>query len=258
MKTSCRIAVFALACMSAAPLSAADSAAGPDHEAVKARYDRGRELARDGRQAEALAEYLWCFDEGMPKVPSYTGVRLSFLLSEIERMGRTYTPAWEALETRCDAAEKRLFADAADRAVGAEFAALCSVLKHEERLLAAFDKLPGGDPRRAAMGFRIYKLLREKGRYADALEALPYRVMALQFDGASKRVPVNDRMAELDRRMLIDQGLDHIEVLAGAGALDQAREMIGKLVAYDGTEATKGRLAERLTRVGQPGLYKKE
>src|SRR5690242_12595979 len=128
MKTSYRIAVAVLACLTAAALPAADSAAS-EREAVKARYDRGRELAREGKQAEALAEYLWCFDEGMVKVQSYTGVRLSFLLSEIDRMGKTYTPAWEALMERCDAAEKRLLADPGDRAAGPEFAALCATLK---------------------------------------------------------------------------------------------------------------------------------
>src|SRR6185369_2778338 len=146
------------------------TSAATDHDVVKARYDLGRELARSGKSAEALAEYLWCFDEGMVQVSSYAGVRLSFLVGEIERLGKKYPPAREALETRCDAAEKRLLEDASDRQAGADFAALCATLGEDSRMLAVFDKFPAGDKRRLALGHRVYKLLREKHRYADALE----------------------------------------------------------------------------------------
>jgi hypothetical protein len=84
-------------------------------------------------------------------------------------------------------------------------------------------------------------------------------MMAMQFDSGSKQPPLDDRRGgDLNRRMTIDHALDSVEVLAGAGDLDHAREMIGKLVAYDEAEATKKQLAERVTRAGQPGLFKNE
>jgi thiol-disulfide isomerase/thioredoxin len=235
------------------------STAANDRDAVKARYDLARELMRQGRLADALAEYLWCFDVGMVQVSSYSGVRLSFLLGDLERMAKTYIPAREAMEARCSEAEKRLLADPSDRNAGAEFAALCSHLGEDSRLLALFDQFPAGDKRRAALGHRAYKLLREKHRYADALEAVPYRVMAMPFDMNTRRPPQADaRMEEANRRYVIGSGLDSIEVLAGAGDLDHAREMIDKLVAFDSTDDTKKQIAKRLAQAGKPELFKIE
>jgi len=53
----------------------ANHAAPITHDIVEAHFTRARELARSGDTAAALKEYLWCFDEGMPRVSSYGGVR---------------------------------------------------------------------------------------------------------------------------------------------------------------------------------------
>ena len=43
-----------------------------------ARMQFGVALAHKGKDAEALMEYLWCFDHGLEASPSFTGVRVSF------------------------------------------------------------------------------------------------------------------------------------------------------------------------------------
>src|SRR4051812_32086423 len=48
---------------------------------LEARYESAQKLAREGKQAEALQEYLWLFDEGMKQSPSFAGTRVSFLLT---------------------------------------------------------------------------------------------------------------------------------------------------------------------------------
>jgi len=71
--------------------------------------ERGRyadRLAQLGKHKEALEHYLWCFDEGVKHRPSYVGVRVSFLLSDIQRLGAAYPPAIKALEKRRDKAEQ--------------------------------------------------------------------------------------------------------------------------------------------------------
>src|SRR5687767_9105383 len=53
-------------------------AAAIDRTMVQERYDRGKEMLRAGREAEALNDFLWLYDVGMIAVPSFTGVRSSF------------------------------------------------------------------------------------------------------------------------------------------------------------------------------------
>lgn len=231
------------------------AAAGSDDDIVKARQTYAKQLAQKGQYAEALDEYLWCFDEGMAKSPRYSGVRLSFLLSEIKSLGRNYPAALAALRERCDTAEQHWAENINTRQAGADFAALCSTLDQNDRLLAAFDRFPKGDARRTALGFRVTRLLQDKQRYADALESKPYRAMLLPMDGARRLPPlIGPDGEDVNRRMTIGNALDAIEILAGADDLDHAREMMGKLASYDATEATKAQVAERLKKAGHPEL----
>jgi hypothetical protein len=61
---------------------------------------------------------------------------------------------------------------------------------------------------------------------------------------------------EILLRQTINNGLDYIEVLAGAGDLGHAREMIDHLVDVDASRETQRLLEERLNRAGHPELLK--
>jgi len=128
--------------------------AGRDNpkDRVQARHKLAKTLAREGKQAEALKEYLWLFDDGMKREPAFVGVRVSFLLSSIVELGQQYPPAMKALHERRDAAENQLNSGAADAGVTMDFANLNRVLKEENRTPATFDKLPATDPRRGLLG----------------------------------------------------------------------------------------------------------
>lgn len=215
-------------------------------EAVKLRYELGQTLARRGEHAGALKEFLWCYDVGMVQVPSYRGVRTSFLVGELGRLANAYPPAKDALLQRCEAAERRMLANPEERQAAGEFAALCATLGDEARLLAAFDRLPRRDPRRAAFGLRAFRLLLPKQRYADALEVLPFASM-LRL--AERQPPATDaKAADINRQLAIRSMLDYIEVLAGAGAAEQAGTMIGKLKQVDASPETNALVEARLKR----------
>jgi thioredoxin-related protein len=68
------------------------------------RNDLGDELAQAGRDAEALEQYLYCWDHGVDD-PGFRGVRASFLLGDIVSLGRSHPPALDALRQRRDACE---------------------------------------------------------------------------------------------------------------------------------------------------------
>jgi hypothetical protein len=178
-------------------------------------------------------------------------------LSDIGRL-LPFPPAREALSERCDAAEKRALDDSSDRRAMSEFAALCSTLGDDQRLVRVFDALPKDDPRRRAFGLRAFRIFLTDRRYTDALVVYPFDQMKRSFLDRAKRPPPTSepRVLEGLMRNTISVGLDYVEVLAGAGDLKQAREMIDLVVDFDASLETQKLLNERLERAGQQNLLK--
>ncbi len=186
----------------------------------KARMDYGRELARRGRHEEALKEFLWCFDEGEKHNSGFSGVRVSFLLSDIVRLGKEYPPALEALRERRDRNEEKVLrhfrklaakvaqnsddgadprraraarlsrfsADGTIRDLTSDSIYLSKNLDEPERVIAFYDKLKAiGDvarPFRSDMVHYFFDSLAEKRRYKDILA-----------DGASPLDEIDQRIA---------------------------------------------------------------
>jgi hypothetical protein len=197
-----------------------------------------------------LRELLWCFDEGIIKVPSFAGVRTSFLLGDLGRLSKRYPPAREALLERCATAEERVLRDPRDPRSVTEFASLCAELGDDTRMLGVFDSLPPDDSRRRRFGLRACRVLLPQQRYADALSAMPADLMFRLVESNVNRPPsVNDpRVLESNRRFTINSMLDYIETLAGANDATHADEMVAKLKQFDESEETNRKIEERLQR----------
>jgi thiol-disulfide isomerase/thioredoxin len=142
------------------------------------RMDLGDELARAGRYDEALEEYLHCFDEGAD-APGFGGVRLSYLLSSLVRLGGVCPRALDALVERAEASERRLReggdpVDAGDAGDARDMAALNEALGRDARTLEVYDALravDGTDPSVLDGMYRsVIDLLMESERYADVLD----------------------------------------------------------------------------------------
>ena len=233
------------------------------HDVVTARYKRAQELAKAGQAEEALKEYLWCFDEGMPRVAGYGGVRFSFLLSQITKLGEQYPAALSALRERRDAAERRMAASATDYDATSTFGSINRVLNEKNRTLTAFDQLQSDDPRRKRLGSEVFDELIKRKSYRDAFGARPYAMMSSSFESSARDMPGiavmpnADKIREANRLYVVSSALKNIEVLAGAGELDDARKLADRLLTYDGSEATRQELQKNLERAGQPNLLKK-
>ena len=223
--------------------------------AVQARYNFAKTLTQNGKYAEALEQYLWCYDEGMVKEASFAGVRVSFLTSELGRLATSFPPAREALITRRDDAKGRLLAGTDDRRAPMEFAALNEALGDGAANLALFDQLPAGDPRRRGLGIRLYAELVKARRYADALEVQPYGTMLMLLDSSiNPSAVVKGEMRETMKTMALKSAATNVEALAGAGELDHAREFIAKILAADDSAEMKALLREKLARAEHPEL----
>jgi hypothetical protein len=230
------------------------------HDAVEARYKNAQELARSGDSAFALKEFLWCFDEGMPRVSGYGGVRTSFLLSSIATLGEKYPAALAALRERRDKASQRMLNGENDSDAAMDFAALNRTLKEDQNTLAVFDQLPAEDRRRKTLASAAYNRLVEAQRYGDALLGRSYSNISALFEmGITERpLPANianpEKIRKIQRDYLINSTAKSIEVLAGAGDLEHARTLAGRLLAYDSSPETKTLLQQHVVCAGQAGL----
>lgn len=228
---------------------------------IETRYKRGQAFLSDGKWDQALADLLWCFDDGMTRHTAYSGMRLSVLLREIAKIAQHYPPAAAALRERRDRARELVLTRGAADGSAHEFASLNRVLGEEKRTLDLYDQLSPDSPgRRQLVLAGTFTLLVEHGRYRDALVAVPYERMGPWFDResqppsvATERYP--DMALKRHRRIVVGDAAKNVEVLAGAGDLAHAREFAAKVLAFDNSAETREVLQKHATRAGHPNLF---
>lgn len=73
------------------------------------RLIRARELTQAGKYAEALREHVWFHEHALDEIPSLSGVRLSFALSDWVNLAKVYPPALRKLKSIRDETIDELF-----------------------------------------------------------------------------------------------------------------------------------------------------
>jgi hypothetical protein len=164
------------------------------------------------------------------------------------------------MRQRRDLAAQRMLASENDPDAAMDFAALNRALKEDQNTLAVFDQLPVNDQRRPLLASAAFDQLILNRRYDDALLGRSYANLSSLFELLSKErpLPANVRNPELVRKSqrdsLIASTVQCIEVLAGAGDLEHARELATRLLAIDDSPKTKALLQQHLARAGHPHL----
>jgi hypothetical protein len=106
----------------------------------------------------------------------FYGVRLSFLLSHIKKLGETYPAALDALKERLDTVEKVVVSADATRGQLHDFATLCRELGQPKRGIAALDKLNADDQKtrdaRATLTQMLTSELAEAREYKRLVESM--------------------------------------------------------------------------------------
>ena len=238
---------------------AREEAEGGGSQDPMARMDLARQLSARGQYEEALEHYLWCFDDGR-RVPAFAGVRLSFLLNDIQQLGANYPPALEALRERRNEAEASDFSADPLRAMDA--AALNRVLGEEPRSLELFDRLlaQGGN------GQAVFSLLHEvrnelivARRYDDLLRAVGdvNVIVDLRAQGYAFTLEMNSE-DELIMGLMLGQLReeigDYYEALLVTDQTVAAEALAGRLLGIDASETTLEALARRADRAEKTEL----
>lgn len=245
------------------------------------RMNYARALAQKGKKKEALAEYLWCFDHGLENTPSFTGVRLSFLLSDIDRLGHSYPDAIKALEERRDHAEKAVREAIATQKTGQapaawgrdstfdrgmEVSALNRTLDENERTLKLFNELLAkGDSTamlRQVMIRDVIDLLLEVKRYQDIVAGVgdPQATVEQGFSTyeMTKRLRSSDEhkaaMEEADasfRKHLVKEAGKYYEALVGSGKSKKATKLADRIIEFESSDETFAPLIRHAVRAGK-------
>jgi len=224
---------------------------------VMERYAHAQALAKDGHAAEALAEYLWCYDVGM-KSMSFLGQRFD-LPDELAKLGEHYPPALDALRRRQSEAAARMRADDADTDALTDFARLSRVLHDPQAIIAAMKALEPGDRRWAGLvsGGGFDALLDQRD-YRAAAQAKPFEQMVRDLDLALAAAPAGHESPDAEAartattKWFAQSAGASLEVLLGAGDVKHADELAAKALAFDDSPAMRALLAERAARAGHP------
>lgn len=236
------------------------TAAGAENP--QARMQFAVALAQSGKSAEALKEYLWCFDHGLEAARAFSGVRLSFLLSYIKNLSADYPPALEALESRRDERDARVADGSASRQDVIDLVALNKSLEDSQKNLALYDRLPAGNPERVLVARQITPQLLEAKRYDDVLAgvdasaAFAQRITLLERALATMRqdIPNREILQQTVRRSAATEGVSYYEALAGLHRNEEAQALRAQILKFDSSADTQAALAAAARRAGNPDL----
>ena len=227
-----------------------------------ARMQFGTALAQKGKDAEALTEFLWCFDHGLEASPSFVGVRLSFLLMYINNLAAHYPPARQALETRRDERQAKVAAGSTDFRTIQDLVSLHKTLGQEEKNLAVFDQLPAGSKTRGLISPLLTEQFLEAKRYADVLEGTDGKTafskavdrFNMVLNSLGKDNPMRERTEANFRQMTINKGAQSFEALAGLNRNQEGRDLAGQILKFDSSPDTRTLLAQAAQRAGNDEL----
>jgi thiol-disulfide isomerase/thioredoxin len=221
-----------------------------------ARMQFGVALAQKGKDAEALTEYLWCFDHGLEASPAFVGVRVSFLLMNIKNLAVHYPPAQQALVTRRDESQAKVAAGSTDYHTVQDLVSLNKTLGQEEKNLAVFDQLPTDSKTRDLISRLLTNQFLEAKRYADVLQGTDgnsaFNKAVERFNmtlgSLDKDNPMRKQVEENLRQFTVTEGTHYFEALAGLKRNQDGKNLAGQILKFDSSEATRMLLAEAAQR----------
>jgi len=234
------------------------------------RIDLAGALYDRGLLEEAMREYLWCWDHGVEFDPGFAEARRDFLLREIVRLGRVYTPASDELATRAATLFERVVDCSATLVQVRDFLTINQTLQQDDRTLAAWDAITkdptGCEEMQKMLAPNVLDALIDARRYKEAAERLGdavarFDAAATAFEADAKRWRKErpedaEAKIEVERRALRVDACRWFETLLGAGRYDDADKLSARVLAHDGKGATYTALLRAALRAESHGAAK--
>lgn len=139
-------------------------------ENVEARLELARSLSQAGKYEEAAEEYEWLWLNMLQHQPSYSGVRVSFMASDMKELIAEHPPARDRFLKLRNQTEARLKQEPRTWDDLTDWIVLNSVIDDEDATLAWVDRIKGTDSGKDTLrrvNYLIDELLLQRGRWAD-------------------------------------------------------------------------------------------
>jgi len=214
-------------------------------------------VARWGRDSDHLAELLRFWDLGMKSVRSMGGVRRSFLLGAIARLGKFYPPALEALRER----QRALASALHDQDAWSDYFAINRALNDNSATLRSYDAAMAATEIVPKRKFLFWAMLEAK-RYKEAVEIMSSSTFAKASESPlvvpsalGVDLSFNPQMAKmLFVASVVNPVAQEFEAYAGAGQLELAKKVLARVLAVDRSELVIAKLREHAERCGHVEL----
>jgi hypothetical protein len=236
---------------------ASHTADAADEGNMMARNQRAKSLLDEQRYDEATEEFLWLWNNMERVDPGMSGVRVSFMAGEIERLVAEHPRARPRFKELRDRAASAADASPAAAEPRTDWAVLNKVLGDDDMTIAWFDKVKN-DPTQAPVVERLSVFLEQelqaRGRWADIGRLIGDPIAKLELhhsvvrhtDMPMMRRRFGDeaftRMRETTLTLFRRSVTELVRSLRAAGRHDDAAAVRAKALNLDPTEEMKNAL----------------
>lgn len=219
------------------------------------RMANARNLVDRKQYAEATTEYVWLWNNIVRQEPAMTGVRGSFLASDIKRLTQLHRPARAEFVKIRDAAEARLKGEGKAWNDLDDWIVLNELLGQTDKTLEWFDRVKNDPEAQRTIerySFRLERLLEESGRLGDLGRLLkdPVGQFRVKHDMRKWMPPAADeemrrRMEEAHAEMMRDDAATTYAALLLAGREETAAEMAAEAMKRDDSSKMRVELVRK-------------
>ncbi len=178
---------------------------------IRARMDLARTLAQSGKYEEAADEYLWLWQHALEHERAYYGVRLSFMVGDMERLASNSAAAKRKFQEVRDKTGTALDKEKVDIETVVDWVALNRVVRDNQATLAWYDKVktqPRAKPLITRVSRELSELFMSENRWADLgnLYANPLRQLQddLDMEQMMAKHDLGDQIDKTTRKHLDD------------------------------------------------------
>jgi len=233
---------------------------------VQAKYEEARELVSAGSPDEATQAYLWLWDNMLLHDPSYLGVRVSFMATDMQELAEEHAPSMEAFRAIRDREQALLESGDVSWDRLGDWVVLNKIIGDEDSTIAWIERnaIERDTPQVVRrLENRVKPLLIERGRYDllarifDPVLAARTQLQRNDFAESMLRSRVSDIPDEIMASVLKRQAEEvrqeigvWFAVALVAEKHDAAREVASILFERDNSPESRRALADAAREAG--------
>lgn len=137
---------------------------------MQERYELARELVQSGKHEDATKEFVWLWKNMAIEEPAMSGVRVSFMVGDMEELASQYAPAKDSFRSLRDETEEKLKGEDKSFEDLSDWIVLNNLLEDQGRTLEWFDRIkerPTASATLSRVEYLMEPILESNGRIAD-------------------------------------------------------------------------------------------